>query len=93
MNSIQLKTPGADLVFTYDWSDDIPDGVDLVSVVNTLPSDLTIETEQVDAANKQSTVKISGGLHGQRYYVEALATLSDGEEVPAGFIIRCFAKA
>jgi hypothetical protein len=88
LNSVQLKTTDADLVWTYNWSNDIPNGVTLLSVVNVMPSGLTVTSEQVDAANKLSTVQISGGTHGQRYYVKALATLSEGEDVPAGFVLR-----
>jgi hypothetical protein len=88
LNAVQLKSSDSDLIFTYDWSNDIPDGVSLVSVVNSLPDGLAITTEQTDSTGKQSTVQINGGAHGQRYLVRALATLSEGEDVPASFIIR-----
>lgn len=88
MNSIQLKTPDADLVFTYNWSDDIPAGAALQSVQNTLPADLSLISAQIDTANKLSTVQIAGGVHGKTYLVKALATLDEGEDIPGMFTLR-----
>lgn len=85
---IQLKTPDADLVYTFDWSDDIPDGVQLDSVVHLVPAPLEIELEQTDPATNRSTVQISGGVHGKTYLVKALATLTEGEDIPGMFTLR-----
>lgn len=88
MAEIQLKTPDADLVYTFDWSDDIPDGVLLQGVVHMVPAPLAIVLEQTDPVSKLSTVQISGGVHGKTYLVKALATLDEGEDVPGMFTLR-----
>lgn len=93
MADIQLKRPDADLDYTFDWSDDIPDGVVLQSVDHTAPAPLAVELQQTDPDSKQSTVRISGGVHGGLYLVTALATLDDGEEVPGSFTLRVSASS
>lgn len=92
MNAIQLTSPGTSLVFTYDWSSDVGNGVALVSVVNTLPSGLALELEQIDIPNAQSSVQVNSSVPGI-YLCRALATLSDGEVVPDSFTLRVSAAS
>lgn len=84
----ELKTPNASLIYTFDWSLNIPEGETLVEVTHTLPAPLSKDLEQTDTEGLRSTVQISGGVHGGRYWIEAEATLSDGETVPGGFLLR-----
>jgi hypothetical protein len=48
--SIELKTPDASLIYTFEWQDAIPEGVDLVSVEHTVPEGLTLVAQQTDHA-------------------------------------------
>jgi len=91
--SIQLKTPGADLLYTFDWTADLPPEVSLDSVEHTVPPPLERVSQQTDAANGLSTVMIGGGEHGKLYLITALATLTDGEEVPGSFTLRVSASS
>lgn len=86
--SIELKTPESSLIYTYEWQNAIPEGVDLVSVANTVPTGLTLDGEQIDTLAQLSTVEVGAGVHGGLYLVKALAVLSSGEKVPASFTLR-----
>ena len=92
MAEIQLKTPDADLVYTFDWSDDVPDGAQIQNVEHTVPDPLVRVLQQTDSTNKLSTVQISGGVHGKIYLVKALATLDEGEGIPGSFTLRVSAS-
>ena len=88
--TVFLQKPGSSLKYTYEWEDEIPAGITLVSVVNTLPDGLTAVSELTDAEAMTSTVQILGTEHGKVYEIGALATLSNGELVPATATIRGF---
>jgi hypothetical protein len=90
--SIELKTPAASLIYTFEWQDAIPEGVDLVSVEHTVPEGLTLVAQQTDQLAQLSTVEVGGGVHGGIYLVKALALLSSSEEVPADFTLRVSAS-
>lgn len=87
-NPIELKAPDATLLYEFDWTQELPEGVTLVSVVHSAPAPLQMLEEQTDAASGTSIMRIGGGAHGALYVVTALATLSDGEQVPAQFTMR-----
>lgn len=87
---IYVQRPDAHLKYTFDWSADIPEGISLVSVAHTVPSPLVIESEVTDVDALQSTVAIAGSMHGQTYLVTALATLSNGEQIPGEATLRGF---
>ena len=86
---IQLKTPGADLFYTFDWSADLGAGVTLQTVDHTVPAPFTKVSEQTDASTGLSTVRVAGGNHGDLAVISALATLSTNEKIPGAFTLRC----
>jgi hypothetical protein len=63
----------------FDWTNALPTGVTVTSVVHTVPDGLTKEGES--DSSPTSTVKVSGGKHGRSYQVKAVATLSNSEQV------------
>jgi hypothetical protein len=71
-----------------DWNADLPDGEKLVSVIHTVPAQFEKVSEQVDADNGLSTVRVSGGQHGDVEEVTALATITTGERIPGAFTLR-----
>lgn len=80
MTDVVLLDPSDNALVTFEWAG-LPDGVTLSSVVHTVPSPLVKGTESTNAGAGTSTVKVGAGTaaHGQRYMVEAQATLSNGE--------------
>jgi hypothetical protein len=90
MSGLVVKDPASDLLYTFDWTDVIPNTVTLDGVIYTLPTGVVKEAEVLDAPNKKSTIRLSGGTHGVDYVVEAKATLSNGEKPDASLLVRCF---
>jgi hypothetical protein len=76
------------LDYTFDWSDDVADPIELVSVSHEVPLGLTLDSETTDTSGLTSTVFVTGGTHGQTYLVKALALLSNGALVPGEATIR-----
>lgn len=70
-----------EVAITFDWSEDLVDGVELSAVVYELPDTLVEGETLLDAGNSLSSVVISGGAHGGRYTVRARATLSTQEVI------------
>jgi hypothetical protein len=87
---IFLKTPAAIEIFTFDWTDAVPAGVSISSVSHIVPTPCVLVDQQFAVGGDVSTVKVSGGLHGGLYVIQATATLSNGEVVPDSFTLRVF---
>lgn len=88
--SVFVQRTDGKLDYTFDWSDDVEDPITLISVTHTAPNELTVDSEIVDTAGSTSTVVLTGGAHGGTYLVKALATLSNGIEIPGEVTIRVF---
>jgi hypothetical protein len=89
--SLLSKSPSGDLNYRFDWTDQLPDGVTLVDVTHTVPLPLVLEAESTNSAGAYSTVRVSGGVHGQLFQVNAVAELSNSEEIPGSFTLRILA--
>ncbi|HRC61642.1 MAG TPA: hypothetical protein PLX85_00275 [Dehalococcoidia bacterium] len=83
-----LIDPTAGLIYTFDFSDEVPAGVSVTAIAIVAPAPLTTSGKTDDLPNKQTRVLISGAIHGQTYQVEATATLSNGETVPLSATLR-----
>jgi hypothetical protein len=93
MSDLFAHAPAGELLYTFDWSADVPSGVSITQVDYTLPSPLQSFADADDFPNKRSTIGIRGVLHGATYQVHALATLSSGEKVPKTLVIRGYVSA
>lgn len=87
-SALAVKSPGAELIWTFDFAAEVPAGVTVSSILTTVPSGLTKEAETQDLANRKSAVRISGGTHGQTYLVKSVATLSNSEKVEGFLTLR-----
>jgi hypothetical protein len=74
--------------YTAEWEDAVPSGGSIASVVHTVPDGLTKVSEGVDGTT--STVRISGGVHGRTYMVQAAATMSTGEVINRPLVLTVF---
>ncbi len=88
MVEVALIDPGDSDWFEIDWTDALPDGVTIISVVHSAPSPLTLVAES--AISPSSFVRLTGAEHGKTYLIEGEATLSDGRVVNRQFPLRCF---
>ena len=86
--SIPLIDSGDSTWFECDWTDSLPAGVTVSSVVHSVPSPLVKAAEST--ATPLSYVRVSGAIHGQTYLIEASATLSNTEVLNRQFPLRCF---
>jgi hypothetical protein len=91
--SVQLKTPDADLIYTFDWNKDLstdPTGPVSLSadVVHTVPAPFEKVAESTNTTAGTSTIRIRGGQHGDIDVIHALAPLSTGEKIPGSFTVR-----
>lgn len=87
-NDLAVKSPGAALVWTFDFSADVPSGVTVSAITTTVPTGLARDAESPDLTNKKTLVRISSGTHGQTYRVKSVATLSNGETVEGFLTLR-----
>jgi hypothetical protein len=80
MSDVVLLDPSDNVLVTFQWTD-MPAGATLSGVVHSVPSPLVKGVESTNAGQATSTVKVGAGtaVHGQRYMLEAQATLSNGE--------------
>lgn len=88
MSNIVLFSPDDYAFATFDWSDVLPPGVDLDSVVHNLPAPLLKSNESVNGALSQ--VKIKNAVHAALYQISATAILTNGESIKRTFPLRGF---
>lgn len=86
---IPVKSPGDNIDFQMTW--DGLGAATISSVTHTVPSPLTKVGES--ATTTTSTVRISGGLHGQVYNIIGVATLDTGRTLERSFPLRIYAGA
>jgi hypothetical protein len=91
-----LIDPNDTVVITFDWADAIPSTSPLTtlsSVAHTAPSasptTLILQAQSTNTVAKTSAAKVSGGVHGETYQLQAQATLSNGEVVNRAATLRC----
>lgn len=82
MNDFQVIPVEAGLLYTFDWTTEVPVAGSISSVAWSISPSITLGTQVDDFANKRSTIKVSGAAHGVVYNLQAKATLSNGEIVP-----------
>lgn len=87
--SVILIDPDDVPIIPIDWADVLPTGVALSTVVHTVPSPLTLDSEGASVANGTSWAKISGQEHGGTYLLQAEATLDNGETINRAVTLRC----
>jgi hypothetical protein len=90
MSGLVLKDPDGKLAYTFDWSSTVLDPITVASVAYVVPSGITKDSQVEDLPNKKTTIVLSGGTHGNDYVIEAKATVSSGEQVPASLVVRVF---
>ena len=85
MNDYQFFPVGSTLRYTADFEDALPTGETVSGVVWTItpqsgsPPSPTVGSQVDDFTNDKSSIEVAGCLHGQRYVLQALGTLSDGQ--------------
>jgi hypothetical protein len=89
--TVFVQRPDAVLNYTFQWGDDIPQGISLVSVSYTHSTDLTVNSATLSVEDQTSTILLSGAVHGRTYPVNALARLSNGEYIPGEATLRAYA--
>lgn len=77
-----LIDPDAGLIYTFDFSSEVPSGVSVTSITITAPSPLVVTGKTDDLTNKSTRALLSGAVHGMVYQVEARAVLNNGETIP-----------
>ncbi len=87
--SIPLIDPSDAASYIVTW-DDLPAAVTIGTVTHTVPSPLTKLSESTNSGSAQSTVRISGAVHGGSYLIEGQTTLSNGEVLNRQFTLLCF---
>lgn len=84
------------LAYTADFSAELTGGATLSAVVwsiapqsgSPLAPALSGQTDNLSEA--QSTIIVSGGLHGRLYVLQAIGTTSAGEEIPKDIAVLAF---
>lgn len=82
MNDFQVIPVTGKLLFTVDFTDQVPTGVTVTQVIWSAVPALTLNGQSNDLANKKSSIRAELPSHGVTYQVKAVATLENGEEVP-----------
>lgn len=87
MSKLLLLRTGASLLHTFDFSAEVPATVTVTSVTFSGVG-LTLDNQSNDLGNYRATIRVSGASHGVTYQLRAVATLSNGETVPAEATVR-----
>lgn len=93
MNDFQMIQVQGELAYTFDFTDALPStspATTVSSVALTAQTGLTLGTPSADYANARVTVIVSGATHAQQYWVQAIATLSNGEKIPKDLTLLGF---
>ena len=94
MSALQLLALSGELIYTFDFSAEIPatsPATSVSSVTVTVPAELTKVGQTDDLANKRTNVLLkaaAGGKHGMSLQVEAKATLSNTEKIVQYMTVR-----
>ncbi len=82
---LQLLVIGSKLLYTFDFSAEVPSPATVTGIDYTLPSQLSSFVDQDDLANSKGTLGLeahtTNGKHGQTVQVKAVATLTNNEKV------------
>lgn len=92
----QVLTVGAELLFTFDWTLEVPSTSPLTTISsvsyllpsNTSPQELVELSTSEDFANYMSSIELGGAVHGKTYQVRATCTLSNGEVIVKNLTIK-----
>lgn len=92
MNDFQLLPVGAELRYTPDFAADVPVGVTVTSIAfSVAPSpSLTLSSQANDLANARASIAVKGAAHGTHYVLQAVAALSNGEDLVKSISILGF---
>lgn len=82
MSQPYLIDPDSGLIYTFDFSSEVPTGVSVTSITITAPAPLVVTGKTDDLPNKSTRALLSGAVHGAIYQVEAKALLNNGETIP-----------
>ena len=96
----QLLPVDGNLAYTADFSAELAGGATLagvawsispVEVVTASPTVMspTLGTQSDNLAEAQSTIKVSRGVHGRLYVLQAVGTTSTGEVIPKDVAVVC----
>jgi hypothetical protein len=84
MNDYQVLPVGGELIYTPDFSADVPAGSAVTAIAFTVEpaGSLALAGQSNDYAEGQASIRVSGSAHGGRYTLKATATLDNGEVIP-----------
>jgi len=91
MSDLQLLPINGELLYTFDFTNEVPAAVTVTAIDYVVPVQLAQFADSDDLANKKGTIglrKGTSGAHGQTLQVEAKATLSNNEKVPKYLTVR-----
>lgn len=92
MSFLTLLPLNGELLYTFDFTDTVPDNATIVSIDYAVPSQLTQFADLDDLGNKKGSIGLkahaSNGKHGQTLIVTATANLSNNEKVASHLTIR-----
>lgn len=87
MNDVQILPVGAEHLYTFDFSADVPAGFAVTGIVFAATG-LSLSSQSNDYGTGQATIKASGASHGVAYTLTATATLNNGEVLRKAIAIR-----
>ena len=91
MSDLQAFHVGGKLLYTFDWTLEMPaGGVTISSIDYVLPTGITQFADSDDLVNFKGTGGFQGFAHGGTYQVVAKATLSNQESIPKTLTVRGF---
>jgi len=88
---LQLLPINGELLYTFDFTADVPEDVTVDAIDYVVPAQLTQYVDVDDLANFKGTAGFKcsvSGKHGMIVQVECKATLSNSEKVPKYLTIR-----
>ena len=87
MNDVQILPVGAEHLYTFDFSADVPAGYAVTAIAFT-GAGLSLSSQSNDYANSLASIKAAGSAHAVAYTLTAAATLNNGEVLRKAIAIR-----
>ena len=95
MNDFQFFPQGGTLIYTVDYTDEMPVGATISSVAWTItpqsgsPLTPSLSGQSDSLGTYQSSIKVAGLTHANHYVLQSVAVLSNGESIPKDISLLC----
>lgn len=87
MADLFTHAPGGELLYTFDFTNEVPDGAAITGIDYEVPAPVEKYVDSDDLANKRGVIGLRGVPNGGPYLITAIATINNGEKAPLTLVV------